>query len=305
MITLYSYTIIADLTLLAVVIAIFIFAVSIYKGASELSIKEKESASNRSKEIITIRKTEVNKKLKTLTNGASLNEVRAELDKLDNEIHNIDKSVLKIINKANCLTARNLVFVPGSLLIASIIGSGIAIATSGTFQTMMWVLSLLLLASSLYFICRCICAIEFFSNSIDLSTLMEQALDRQANKTIPIIELDIFDFELEITHGETKEIHPALFLKQGLTAKNVNIRFSGTEELDFQDETVEQLEFDNLQMKKPKQFWYKIGDLNYAVYHSVDFKVKAPDTPGKYLMSYWIQCENFTSKEETFTIKVT
>lgn len=219
MITLYGYIILADLALLAVVIAIFIFAVSIYKGASELSIKEKESASNRSKEIITIRKTEVNKKLKTLTNGASLNEVRAELDKLDNEIHNIDKSVLKIINKANCLTARNLVFYPSSLLIASIIASGIAIAVTGTLQTTMWVLSLLLLVSSLYFICRCICAIEFFSNSIDLSTLMEQALERHTMKMRPAVDLDIWDFQLEIRHGETQIIEPALFLKQGLTAK--------------------------------------------------------------------------------------
>ena len=52
MITLYGYTILADLALLAIVIAIFGFAVSRYRSVSELSVKEEQEALNRRKEIL-------------------------------------------------------------------------------------------------------------------------------------------------------------------------------------------------------------------------------------------------------------
>jgi len=304
MITLYGYTILAGLALLAVLVAIFAFAVSIYKGASELCIKEQENASNRRKEIIEKRRTELTVKLQSITNGTSINGVRAELDNLDNEIRNIDKTVLRIIEKAKCLTARNLVFAPGSLLLVSIITSGIAIAVTGALQTIMWVLSLLLLASSLYFIYSCIRAIEFFSNFIDLSTLMEQALERHKIKTTPSVDIDLFDFQLTIKCGETAEIDVWASLRQGSIARNASVRFSGTEELDFPEEKTKQLEYDHLNMKKPKQFWRNIGDINPGVQKHSIFKVKAPNQPGDYTMSYWIECDEWSSEEEEFTIKV-
>jgi len=305
MITLYGYTILADLALLAVLVVIFAFAVSIYKGASELCIKEQENASNRRKGIIEKTKTELTVKLQSITNGTSINGVRAELDNFDNEIRNIDKTVLRIIEKAKCLTARNLVFAPGSLLLVSIITSGIAIAVTGALQTIMWVLALLLLASSLYFIYRCICAIEFFSNFIDLSTLMEQALERHKIKTTPSVDIDFFDFQLTIKRGEIAKIDVWAYLRQGSIARNTKVRFSGTEELDFPEEETEQLEYDYLNMKKPKQFWSAIGDINPGVQKHRIVKVKAPDIPGEYTMAYWIECDEFTSEEKTFKIKVT
>ncbi|MBA7681451.1 hypothetical protein ES703_89789 [subsurface metagenome] len=304
MITLYGYTILADLALLAVTVAIFIFAVTIYKGAFELCIKEKESASNRSKEIFTQRKGELTNKLKTLTNVASLNEVRAEIERLENEIKNIDKSVKKTIDKSKNLTARNLIFYPGSLIIISIITSGVAIGTSGITPTIMWVISLLLLATSLYFICRGICAIEFFSNFIDLSTLMEQALGRHTDKLKPAVDMAFFDSTITIEHRKTEEVEYYVFLRKGSIGRNTEIRFSATEELDFPEEETSSFDFNKKNMTNPKWFTHEIGDVNPEVNKTKQFKIKAPDTPGKYFMSYWIQCDEFTREEEYFTIKV-
>lgn len=305
MITLYQCTIFVSLALLAIVIAIFVFALSFYRGALEFSARQEEDALNRRKELIESRKTELAKKMPGIEGSTFSKQLRAELDKFDAELKNIDQSILKSRNKAKALTARNMVIIPSSFLLVSIITSGIAIATSGALPAIMWGLSLALLVTGSYFICRNLCTVEFFSGVIDLGTLMEQALEKHAQKMRPIVDLDIWDFELIIKRGETKEMHPALFLKQGLTAKNIKIRFSGTQELDFPEEKYGQSEFDHKNMRKPKQFWYKeIGDLNYGVYLETPFKVKAPDAKGEYTMTYWVHCDEFTSEEKPFTIKV-
>lgn len=304
MITLYGYTILADLALLAILVAIFAFAVSIYKGASELCIKEQENASNRRKEIIEKIKTELTVKLQLITNGTSINGVRAELNSLDNEIRNIDKPVLRIIEKAKCLTARNLVFAPGSLLLVSIITSGIAIAVTGALQTIMWVLSLLLLASSLYFIYRCIRAIEFFSNFIDLGTLMEQALEKHAQKMKPVVNMMLWDFTTIVEHGKIEEVKYHVFLEHGPIGRNTHIRFLATDELHFPEEETEPFNYNKEKMTNPKLFNHKIGDLNPRANKVKKFKVKAPDNPGEYVMSYWILCDEYAGEEITFKIRV-
>ena len=305
MITLYGYTILVDLALLAIMIAIFLFVVTIYKGASELCIKEAQNASNRRKELIEGRKTELTQKIPTINGNSFSNEVRAEIDKLDNEILNIDKSVLNITNKAKLLTAKNLIFIPSSLLIVSIIASGIAIVISGNLQPIIWILSLLLLAASLYFICRCICAMEYFSSSIDLSTLMEQALDRHTDKLKPVVDMEIWDFQLEIAHGESEQIEYCVFLKKGPIGRNTTVRFLATDELDFPAEKTEILDVAKNNMNNPKWFTHKIGDINPNVNKVNEFKVKAPDAPGEYIMSYWLMCDEYTGEETTFKIKVT
>ncbi len=304
LITIYGYTILVDLALLAIVIAIFVFAVTIYRSASELCIKEQQNAADRRKELIESRKTELTRKLQTIRNGASINEVKGELDNLDKEIRKIDKSVLKFINKAKSLTARNLVFVPGSLFIVSIIGAGAAIALSGILQTIMWGLSLLFLGSGLYFTCQNIHTTEFFSNSIDLSTLMEKALANHAHKMKPIVSMLIRPSSLKMEHGTTHEIEYLAFLEQGPIGRNAKVRFLATEKLDFPEEEIKLFGFYKTNMTNAKYFVDEIGDVNAGVNKLRHFKVKAPDAPGEYAMSHWIICDEFSGEEQYFTIKV-
>jgi hypothetical protein len=302
--TLYGYTILADLALLAITIAVFIFAVTIYKGASELSIKKNESAAKRRKDLIDQKKNELTKKIASTDGISFAKELRAELDKLDIEVNEIDKSTSKIINMSKGLTAKYLVFLPGSILLSSIITSGIAIGISGIAQIVIWGISLLLLGISVYFLYKGICNIEFFSNSIDLSTLMERALERHTIKLSPVVKIDFWDYQLIFKQGEIKEIDVFFELEQGAIAKQTSVRFSGTEELDFPGEKPEKCDYDYLNMKNPKQFWHKIGDINPGVVKRLKIKVKAPEISGEYNMAYWIECDSWSSVEKNFMVKV-
>lgn len=314
MVTLYGYTILVGLGLLATVIAIFVFASSFYRGALELSTREEEDSLNRRKKLIKEKRKELIEKARGIDEERLTKELRAELDRFDAELKDIDQSILKSRNKANVLTARNLVAIPGTFLVVSIITSGIAIATSGTLPTVMWILSLASLVTGSYFIYRNLLAVQFFSKSIDLSTLMEQALDKHRMKTTPIVDIEVWDFLLEIEHGETKEISYHVFLKQGSIGRNAKVKFISTEELKFPEEELKPFRIEELQalgikgkykgMKKPNEFWHKLGDINPKTYIVQKFKVQAPDQPDEYTMSYWVQCDEYAADEVTFKIKV-
>lgn len=305
MITLYQCTIFFSLALLAIIIAVFVFATSMYRGALRLSAEEEERGLKKRKEFLSERKNELAKKLKGVDEEHFPKELRKELDDLDTELDKIDQSILKSRNKPKALTARNLVGIPASFLLTSIIMSGIAIVTSGILPHIMWGLSLALIVVSLYFIYRNLSHVEFFSGIIDLSTLMEQALDTHTMKTKPVVDLELWGLPLEIPHGEALEIHYDVSLKQGTIAKNTRVRFSGTEELDFPDQEIEQFEHDYSNMRKPKQFWQELGNINPKHYKGEKFKVKAPDLPGEYTMAYWLQCDEYTKDQTLFKIVVT
>jgi uncharacterized protein YbcI len=304
MITLYQCTIFVSLTLLAIVIAIFVFAVSIYRAVSELSAKEEEGALNRRKEIIKETREPLIKKIRGVKDEHLTKVLGVELDKLNTELNTIDQSILKSRDKVKKLTLRNMVAIPASLLLMSIITAGVAIVTSGIIQTIIGITSLALIAVSLYFIYKNLSVVEFFSKLIDLGILMEQALDRHRMKSTPVVQMELPDFQLEIPRGETKEIMYFVSLKQGTIARNARVRFSGTEELEFPDEKIEQLGIDYDNMRNPKEFWHGFQDVNPKVHKRGKFVVKAPGKPGKYTMAYWLQCDEYAEDQVTFKIKV-
>jgi biopolymer transport protein ExbB/TolQ len=304
MTTLYECTIFVSLTLLAILIAIFVFAVSIYRAASELSDKTEKESLNERKELISRKREELVEKIRGISDESLARELRAESDKLQSELAAIDMSILKASNRAQALSVRNMVVFPALIFLASIITSGIAIPSAGLVSIAMGIVSWALIIVGLYFLYLNLRTVEFFSNYIDLSTLMERALERHAESRRPIIDLDISDYRLIIKHGDIQEISPVVFVKQGLTAKNIKIRFVATGQLNFPGEKLKKWDYKKKDMKGPRLFFCEIGDLNYGVYSECRIKVKAPEEPGEYAMSYWITCDEYTGKETFFKIRV-
>ena len=155
MVILYQSTIFASLTLIAIIIAIFVFASSIHGGASKISAEDEENLFARRREKMEeVKKELVSEQIKDLASEHFVKELKAKIAELDNDLNNIDRSILEARNKGKALTLSNMVTIPSSFLLVSIIASGIAIITSGTLPTVMWILSLALIATSLRFIYR-------------------------------------------------------------------------------------------------------------------------------------------------------
>ncbi len=180
--TLYSLTIYVNLALLAIVIATFVFASSIHGGALKISAEEEENYLARRRQRIEEGKESISKEVKSLANDRFIQELKAKIVKLDNDLKRIDRSILEARNKGKALTVMNMVTTPSSFLLISIVASGIAIITSGILPIIMWSLSLILIVIGLYFIYRNLITVEGFSSVIDLSTAIEQALERHEMK---------------------------------------------------------------------------------------------------------------------------
>ena len=189
MTTLYSLTIYADLALLAIVIAIFVFASSILGGASRISAEERENYLTRRKERIEKAKNEfLSEQIKGLDNEQFLTELKAKIIELDMDLKNIDRLISEARKKAKALTVRNIVAIPSIFLLISIISSGIAIVTSGILPIIIWALSLVLIAISLYLVFKNLIIIESFSSIMDLSTVIKQVFEPRNMKLEPIAD---------------------------------------------------------------------------------------------------------------------
>lgn len=190
MITLYQCTIFAGLTLLAIVIAIFVFASSILGGASRISYEEEETYLARRKERIEEAMEEFRKQQKKgLDSEHLVTELKAKIAQLDRDLKIINQLILQARKKAKALTAWNIVAIPSLFLLASIIASGIAVVTSGILPTIVWLLSLALIVISLYFIFRNLIIVESFSSVMDLSTVIKQALAIREMKVKPVTDV--------------------------------------------------------------------------------------------------------------------
>ena len=87
--------------------------------------------------------------------------------------------------------------------------------------------------------------------------------------------------------------------------KKARVRITATKELEFTEGKIVESEVDFYGgMRKPKYITKEFGDINPKEWYTLKFSIKAPDEPGEYIMSYWLQCEGFTEDEVYFKIVV-
>lgn len=189
MVILYELTIFANLALLAIIIAVFVFASSIHGGASKISAEEEESLLARRRERIEEVKESISKEMNGVDGDRFIEQLKAKTTELDNDLKKIDRSILEARNKGKTLTLRNMVAIPSSFLLVSIIASGVATVASGTLPTVMWILSLALIVTSLGFIYRNLRVVERFTSVTDLSTVIQQALEIREMKFKPVTDI--------------------------------------------------------------------------------------------------------------------
>ena len=263
---LYSLTIVANFTLFAVIIALFVYTSSIYGVALINTREQQEKYSQQKKAIVSSRKKEIERKISELASDTD--------------------------------------FVKQSL---SIIASSVSLANSTEDWIIpVWVLSLIFLGVGLYLLINALFSIQELSKSIDLSSILEKSLSDHDRALRPVVGIEFPDYQLHnIAPSSTEEIEAVIFLREGIIAKNVEVRFGATSELQFPDEEISSFNIaEYMNMNNPNQFTKKVDSLNKDVYYGFSFNLKAPDKPGKYYMSYWITSDLFTGDDTSLMLEV-
>ncbi len=311
MTTIYQIIVITSLTFVAIMVALFVFASSIYKGAIKIAIGEEQEALKNRREYLKERRKEIVEELEKAGGDEFAHKLRESVRDFDAKTKQINQSILKSRDRIKRLSLKSMVVVPGLFLVLSITGAGIAAVLSGGWQVSVWSASVVALIIGIVLIYRNLNAIEKFSSVIDVSVLMEQALDAHAGKTSPKVFLDFYDEDitnegmLGVGRGEIVEIEHDVSLIQGTIGIKTRVWFTATEELEFIDEgTIEDIEEDYGDMTKPKRVIKQYGDVNPKEFKVGIIKVKAPEKPGNYSMSSFLQCDGFTEGEYFFKIVV-
>lgn len=311
MTTIFQIIIITSLTFVAIMIALFVFASSIYKGAIKIAADEEQEALNNRREFLEKRRKEIVKELKEAGGDEFAAKLKESLTDLGVKTKQINQSISKSRDKVKRLNLKSMVVVPGFFLVLSLTGAGIAAMLSGGWQASAWGASVVALIAGVVFIYRNLQAIEKFSSIIDVSVLMEQALDAHAKKTNPKLFLDFWGENLKykgilkVGRGKTAEIAYVISLIQGTIGKKARVMFTATEEPENIDSvTIEEASVDYYGMTNPKRINMQYGDINPKEYEGTSIYMKAPEETGEYIMSYFLQCEGFTEDEKFFKIVV-
>lgn len=311
MTTVYQIIVITSLTFMAIMVALFVFASSIYKGAIKIAADEEQEALKNRRKYLEERKREIVEELEKAGGDEFAHKLKESLTDFDAKTKQINQSILKSRDRIKKLNLKNMVVVPGLFLGLSITGAGIAAVLSGGWEVSVWSASAVALITGVVLIYRNLKAIEKFSSVIDVSMLMEQALDAHARKTSPKVALVFYDESitnermLRVGRGEIVEIEHDVSLIQGSIGRKTRVWFTATEELEFIDGgAIEKIKEGYSGMTKPKRLIKQYGDVNPKEFQPGIVKVKAPEKPGSYSMSSFLQCDGFTAEEYFFKIVV-
>ncbi len=308
----YQLTFFLSLVLLAIVITVFVLAVSLLGRAVKLSVQEQIRAEERRKQDT---QNEIKKMVGKLKKAKAKGRIDiGDLTKSLKDLQNRDsrhKWKLRWIRiKPKLLTANGGALIPGALFLIAVIFSGLALdqpSETATASLYMWI-SLIALGIGICFVCLTLKVIQGVAITSEETAFMREVevfktgLRAFEEEKEPKLALEFLSEEppLHIEPSEEKELEVGLKLTHGLIARNPEVFFMAPKGFDFPD----------------KNTWFQSEDrkaLAGNITASVGFRncrpelvyigtinIKAPEEKGIYNLWYYIKCEDFDSGYHKF-----
>lgn len=314
----YQLTFFLALGLLATVVAIFVFAVSLLGRAMEAAAKDErnkiaERKAINSREIATLRKG----MRKAEKEGEIPRELKRKLGKLEDKDKKFDKELSKIRKAPELLTVRGGVIHPGIFVFASIVFTVTAsyLSTIQNFNWLtplfIWLLGLAAIGYSVYRICKSLKVIEsvaitseeaWIVKTVEAFKIAQKELEEEKK---PRLELKFEDAHppFRVEAGAEITIRFNVGLTKGDVARNPVVAVSAPPGFKFPDSQA------RLPTRYEKYANYvstrlDLGDIIRPLGRRVSFKLKVPSQPRRYIAVYRLYCEGFYSKYEEFEIIV-
>jgi predicted DNA-binding protein YlxM (UPF0122 family)/uncharacterized protein YdcH (DUF465 family) len=162
MTSIFDYTILANLTSVAIVIIVYVFFATI-KGSS---VKRSEEGLIK---VIENRNSQINDTLK------ELKENDQAIHRLNVEENAFNKQISKAQNNIRALSFKNMVLIPFVCSLSSIIITGIATIVGDNLQIYIWIVALILLGFTIFKIISNLLIIDEVSTYSDLNMSIEKA----------------------------------------------------------------------------------------------------------------------------------
>ncbi len=314
----YQLTFLLALGLLAIVITIFVFAVSLLGRAIEAAaISEKENLAQR-KENNTKEMAAIRKKIEEAeTSGQIPKGLTRELDKLEKKNKKFEKELGKIRKAPALLTARGGVFYPCASLIAALALNAGALYLSDIENIhwakplSIWILGLAAIGFSIYRICKSLNVIQnvaitseeaWIKKTVDAFKIAQKELEEEKKL---IVEL-VFPEEqppFHMTANSTKIIVFALSLVRGVECTSPHVLFLAPPGFDFPGHTT----FKQSNSSSNPNYistYIEVSDIHRRIRSLSQITLKAPAESKTFTILYSITGTDYASDELEFQLIV-
>jgi len=303
----YQLTYFLALTLLAIVIAIFVFAVSLLGRAIESAAKIEREKIDERKRINTKEIERLQEDIdKAKEKGEIPDELLQKLDILKRNDKNFEKALQKIRKAPEALTVKKGVFYPSSFLILSLILCGLAWYLSNieglcwVWSFVPWILGLAAIGYSVCIVCKSLKLIQ------DVAVTSEEAWTAKIVQAFKIAQKDLEEekrpevtltfkgikFPLEIEEDSEKTIQLILKLTKGDFAQDVELHLGLPSGFEFLDAKRQYVVTDEGLYAKYQFIVLEFPTMMRGLRYQPKINIKSHKTAGNYKLVYTITGRN-------------
>lgn len=315
--SIYQLTFFLALALLAIVITVFVLAVSLLGRAVKMSSKEQEKAAKEQKdttekEIVKIEKeiTEARK-----TGQLNIEQLENRLKQMRKQDKKYERALRHIKAKPKFLRARWGALIPGAFFVGSIILSGLAVNlldSAFIASLCLWGVALITIGTGIYLICQSLIVIEGVAITSEETAFVREAevfktalreLEEEKKPKLAFLFVDKQP-PFHIGSGEELEVEFDIFLIQGTIAKKPEVAIFAPPSFDFPGRETW------LQPEGKKAVGGHITtklefeDLRTESTQPAEITIRVPSDTGEFTLKYRLSCEGFDSDYEEFEVVV-
>ena len=319
--SIYQLTFFLALGLLAIVVTVFVFAISLLGRAIEVAAKEQEKTTKDQKDAIEIEITEILKQISSLQKKKSIGKELQELEKSLKKLRKQDeKSVRKlgrIVKAPELLTVKGGVLPVGSCLLGALTLSGVAwyLSNGQVFSwiipTVIWLVAFAGTGYSIFRIYQSLKVIESVAITSEQVALLREV---EAFKTALRVFEEEKKPELRLTFkGKKFPLHVKVDLEVSLPldlgihkgdfAENVKVYISASPGFDFPGEDTSTMPSDFDYPNYIYMIW-NVGEIIKGLVTHNTITIKSPPRVGSFNIVYWIFCKGFRTKPTELEIVV-
>lgn len=316
--SIYQLTFFLAVALLAIVITVFVLAVSLLGRAIKMAAEEQEKTAKEQKDATENEIVKIESEIKTARETGELNikQLENRLRQMKRQQKKHERRLKQIEGRPRLLRAKSGAIIPGIFFLASSVFSGVALGLVGNaFATSLcfWSVAIITIGLGVYLICQSLRVIERVAITSEETALMREketfktALREFEEEKKPTLE---FRFRgqrppFHVKAASEIKLEFAVAVERGDVADNVYVGFYLPPGFSFPGR---QPLMQNGEHPTMPNFVSARVDYGTPIVSGAEIAnelvIKAPPEPGQFEAYYRVMCRGFTGENDKFEIVV-
>jgi hypothetical protein len=306
---------ILSVTLLAVVVAIFVFAASLLRSAIPEAVRQQSKIAEEQRDKFKKAVEEMQASLEAAGESGDvgkLEELKTKLQDYDRSRRQFDKASRRLAGRYQLLRVRRGVeYTAGTLLLALLLAWGAKVVDTSAWQYVLLGLCGLAVAWACRRIYLSLLTVESVALTPEDATqktveAFETAMERHEERKRPILNLKFIKAEppFEFKPSSQQVIWFNVRLIQGDVARSTRVDFIAPEGFDFPGHEPYRRSLHATHFPGALTATFEIGDVLGGRISHRELNIKTPSKVGTYTLNYWLGGEGCIARFVPFEVKI-